>query len=216
MDLLGEPRDRCPYRRPYAAGFDECPTYQPQLFVPLTSSNLVLPAIRSCSFLSFAELTEGQFYAQCRLGSADDRMAWLAGMDADRLAVIKQMRQALSLAVRGAADRLWELKGEQLTAQAGADLEQERQATLRLDEQVAILEQQIERFLEEQSAALDRLGIARADLRALTRALLDDMVVRRGSAPGPIAVSDAVLDRFPPEVRAIFRPYESSRNQRSD
>ncbi len=205
-----EAADRCPYRRPFPAGFDGCPTYQAQLFIPLTSDNRLLPAVRSCVFLTVAGQADGGFYARCELGTAADRARWLADKDPEKLELLKRFRQGLSVAVRDTAERMWVLKGAQLQARAGSDLETERQTTLELARATEAFQEVIDDFLERQSGLLQELDVEPAEAKELIRALLDDMVVGRAASSGPVPVAPRVLARFRPQVRALFAPYEAA------
>jgi hypothetical protein len=175
-----------------------------------------MAAIRSCGFLEGGQTETGHFYACCRLGDAQARLDWLKRLDPERLALLKTFRQALSMAVADAAEHLWALKGRQLHARRSLDLDDERKASAELDKGARDFEKVVETFLDGNAGPMARLGLPREDTSRLIRELLDDMVMRRSADTGPVPVSAELLSRFPPEVRAIFQPYEASRPEPSE
>ena len=68
------PADRCPYRRPFPEGFDECGAYQPAPFVGLDTHNNPLPMVWSCRNLRAGEYPAGGHYARCALGGPTARL----------------------------------------------------------------------------------------------------------------------------------------------
>jgi len=64
-------------------GFVQCPTFQPQPFVPVDMSDRPLPPMLTCSHLLTRSLHNGKvgWYAACRIGDeADRRKAGEAGV----------------------------------------------------------------------------------------------------------------------------------------
>src|ERR1700682_237267 len=73
------PADECPWRRPFPEGFDECPVFVPQSFVPTDSRDRPLPAVLTCRHLvsrSF-NLPKVGWYGACEIGDAAARRAYL-------------------------------------------------------------------------------------------------------------------------------------------
>jgi hypothetical protein len=64
------PADECPFARPFPEGFDECPTFGPQPFVPIDMSYRPLPPMLTCTHLLSRTLPKGKvgWYAACKLG----------------------------------------------------------------------------------------------------------------------------------------------------
>ena len=64
--------DSCPYRRPFAEYFADCPGYEPELFTPTSMRGAPLGPIWTCGHLSPGEVAEqhGHWYARCLIGDA--------------------------------------------------------------------------------------------------------------------------------------------------
>lgn len=71
-----DPADRCPFARPYAANFDDCPAFEPEGFLPLDAGNHALSPAVTCANLSVGRRPGevGSFYGRCRLGTLEDRL----------------------------------------------------------------------------------------------------------------------------------------------
>ena len=66
----GRPADECPFQRPFPEGFDQCPAFRPQPFVPMDMSYRPLPPMLTCSHLLSRTLPKGKagWYAACEIG----------------------------------------------------------------------------------------------------------------------------------------------------
>jgi hypothetical protein len=64
------PADECPFPRPFPEGFDECPPFRPQPFVPMDMSYRLLPQQLTCRRLVSRPLPNGKvgWYAACEIG----------------------------------------------------------------------------------------------------------------------------------------------------
>jgi len=64
------PADECPFPRPFPQGFDECPTFRPQLFTPIDMNDRPLAPMLTCGQLVTRSLNNGKvgWYAACRIG----------------------------------------------------------------------------------------------------------------------------------------------------
>jgi hypothetical protein len=64
------PADACPFPRPFPEGFDQCPLFRPQPFVPMDMSYRPLPTMLTCARLVTQPLPNGTvgWYAACDLG----------------------------------------------------------------------------------------------------------------------------------------------------
>jgi hypothetical protein len=64
------PADECPFARPFPEGFDKCPTFRPQPFVPMDMSDRPLALLLTCGQLVTRKLVNGKigWYAACKLG----------------------------------------------------------------------------------------------------------------------------------------------------
>jgi hypothetical protein len=200
------PADGCPFHRPFPAGFDGCPTYHEQIFVPLTSGFEVLPAVRSCQFLIEGEAGPGRFYGRCKLGTGEQRLEWLKQHDAERVARLNRFRQTLSEALGDRSEQLWTAKGRQLAARAAGSRHAEQEATEALALVATEIEATLDRFLEDNQETMEQLGLPMEQTRHLIRTLLDEMVRRTTVRTGGPYIPAAMLDQFPTEVRALFEP----------
>src|SRR3989442_12635334 len=54
------PADECPFPRPFPEGFDQCPPFRPQPFVPMDMSYRVLPEQLTCRRLVSRPLPNGK------------------------------------------------------------------------------------------------------------------------------------------------------------
>jgi hypothetical protein len=72
-----EPSDQCPFPKPFAEDFEDCPTYQPRLIFPTDASNRPLKPVWTCTHLQVASRARGGWYACCGLGDAAGRARWL-------------------------------------------------------------------------------------------------------------------------------------------
>jgi hypothetical protein len=71
--------DRCIYRRPFAADFNECPAFQPTTFLATDSRNQPLGVWRTCAHLTAGNEAgdRGRFYPRCALGTRAQRLQWV-------------------------------------------------------------------------------------------------------------------------------------------
>jgi hypothetical protein len=77
-----EEHDRCPFPRPFAAGFSDCSTYQPVGFVAADSMNKRIGTVNTCGHLTVGAVagSKGRFYPRCGLGDSNARQRWLLRM----------------------------------------------------------------------------------------------------------------------------------------
>jgi len=74
------PADECRWRRPFPEGFDGCPVYLQQHFIPLDLNDNPLSPVRTCCHLLSRRLPDGTagWYAACQIGDAAARQRWQA------------------------------------------------------------------------------------------------------------------------------------------
>src|SRR3989442_5163686 len=70
--------DECRWRRPFPEGFDGCPVYLQQRFIPLDLNDNPLTPVRTCYHLLSRRLPDGTagWYAACQIGDAAARQRW--------------------------------------------------------------------------------------------------------------------------------------------
>jgi DNA-binding CsgD family transcriptional regulator len=117
-DQSRRPVDECPYPKPFAEHFAECPAYEARQAVTLDERSRPTGRIWTCQHLEsrLAARTEDRWYGACVLGDAVDRQRWAEWIGADRTHVLNQLIHELAPATGPFAQRLWELKGEQARA----------------------------------------------------------------------------------------------------
>ncbi|HZS14531.1 MAG TPA: hypothetical protein VFC09_08050 [Candidatus Dormibacteraeota bacterium] len=198
------PRDECPYRKPFADGFDGCPAFQQSQFVPLDTQYRTLDSIWTCGNLDLGRVPGAPWrhFARCRIGDEQARMAWVREVREDRLAVARSMQRELTPLMADFVTELWAIKGRQLAAPAGT--EEYAAATSELLRGGNAFLTMMERFMEERSEDMSRLGMP----IDATVDLFREIVYRWVDQPNaeiPV-ISEASLARFPEEARALLMP----------
>lgn len=186
--------DRCPYPRPFAADFADCPAFQPMRFEPLDAFGRALTPAWTCRNLIGGTLGTGRFYPRCRLGDPLARRGWAArfGERADRL---REIRMALVEAVRPEAERFLALQRAQL-----------QQSSLRLElaRAAEVLISAMEQWVDSH-----RDGLLAMEFKPETaRAILRDMVIQWTESRIPVttlAAPPEVIGRYP-EMKALLAP----------
>ena len=205
-----QPADACPYPRPFREDFDDCPTYQGRLFVGLDLQYRPLRPSRTCRFLTVGDVASqpGTFYARCALGDAAARLRWLAGLDRERLARLRELRRRLAEFLRPSLEELWRLKGDQLRERglSGSRPAGSQEALRSLSDRLAA---QVERFLEEEETGLAERGIPVDALLEATLLSLRAFVEQPTGELTNVELPDHLLGRFPEEVRALVQPVPS-------
>jgi hypothetical protein len=196
------PADECPYPKPFAADFDDCPAYRPSEYVALDTQYQPLPAVWTCRHLQVGVMPgmASSHYARCRLGTAQQRQAWVAGLLADRVAALRDISREISLVVKPQLKDLWGAKGRQLSSVF------DPRATGELQRAVDEIFSLIETFLDENQDRMTRLGLPPEATRALIREALAEWVRSPTPEASAFDLSDEALVRFPPEIRDFLRP----------
>jgi anti-anti-sigma regulatory factor len=155
------PADRCPFARPFPAGFDACPAHQAAVFVPTDSMHHPLRAQLTCRHLTTgtAGAAAGRYYARCGLGTAPERMRWLALVTPARLEVMRALQSEFDAAVAEQRQALFLAKAGQVRSPESA-------------ERVAALEAAIRRFLDAATAFVAEHGERFRDVGLPTGPLL--------------------------------------------
>jgi DNA-binding CsgD family transcriptional regulator len=76
----GLPDDRCPYHRPFANDFSDCPAYRPRRVATVDLNDQPTGMIWTCSNLTAKprQPEEMGWYAACAIGRPADRERWAA------------------------------------------------------------------------------------------------------------------------------------------
>jgi hypothetical protein len=95
-----QPADACPFSRPFADDFAECPTYEAIEFQPSTLANDPLTPAWTCSHLGTGTYLTGSQqhkYGVCVLGDAAARLEWLKQRIASKEKIVGDAEPALGL-----------------------------------------------------------------------------------------------------------------------
>ncbi|MGH7904820.1 MAG: hypothetical protein ACREPA_11955, partial [Candidatus Dormibacteraceae bacterium] len=143
------------------------------------------------------------FYGRCALGDAEARARWVAEVKTSRIKAVRRLSRELATALGPLGRRFWEAKGSQLKALSEGD--DPTAPTRALDSAAAELQAAVEAFLEEHTQALNEIGMPLAATSQLVRSAVDTMLAQR-STESSFQITDDMLERFPPELRAFLRP----------
>ncbi len=195
--------DRCPFRGPFPADFDGCGTYQAVSFTAFDSQGKRLGDWTTCRHLGSGTYPgqRGQFYPRCTLGTADDRIHWLARVSPARLEVVRALQQEFEAYVEPYRAALAEAKAKCLaTTSPGTRAE--------LDKQLASYQDVIYRFLEERKTRCEAVGLPIDRVMAVVRA------GARAWAASPSLeasrVDEAALGAFAPHFQGfVAEPLET-------
>jgi hypothetical protein len=198
------PPDECPYHKPFADGFDGCPAYQKQQFVPLNTQYAAMESVWTCSNLDFGRIPRRNWrhYGRCRLGDTQRRLEWVVEVRDDRLAVVRAMQRDLSPLLAQQTVELWSAKGRQLASPHGS--QEFAAATSDLLHKGNQFLTACEAYFEEHSAEMDLLSLPIDTTMNLFRELIYRWV-DQPNAEIP-TVSESALERFPEEARILFTP----------
>lgn len=188
--------DRCPYTRPFPEGFDDCPTFQPQPFVAATTQEQPLGVHLSCVHLRVGELARNRFYAQCALGSAAERRAWLGRVGERRVAMMRQMQVDFAALYGDRTEELMAAKAATITRPG------DRVAAETLDRILAEVTASLDDFMATHAADLEEVGFPVESLGAL----IDGVLERWRESPriGSPPIEAAELAGFAPELRSFL------------
>lgn len=197
---LEQPADRCPYRKPFAAGFDGCPAYTLAEFTALDLQHRPLPPVLSCRHLVVGSGPRpGGHYPRCRIGDAAARLDWSQRVGKSRAGQLTALRDAARAAFRAHQARLWEAKGR--TLRDVGDTAAERDLGLAIDEfRVAA-----DAFYRARERELADAGISVDSLLELVRRLLLRFQESRTGAPDD-EIPEELLSDLPADFRLLLQP----------
>ena len=198
--------DACPFARPFAEGFAECPAYQRVEFMAVDSQYRSLGRHNGCRHLEAKSLggRAAGYYAACALGDEEARRRWVERVDERRLEGIRALGIGRGEATREITRQIWQAKSDQLRAtragRTGAA------PGRRIRSLAREYELQARAYLEANSAQLESLGLPLAASLELVAGALDFWVTQ-ASMEGAYQVPDLLLERFPREVQLLIRPH---------
>ena len=192
------PIDECPYPKPFPANFEECPGYQALQVVTPDERSRPAGRIWTCRHFEgrLMAKTRHRWYGACVLGDTAGRKRWAERVGPDRLRTLNHLLHELAPVTGSFAQRLWELKGDQVRA-----LEQKQDpkpATLLMESVAARFLGDIEAFLDRRRRLLEQNQLAIDECLNLARRQIDRVL-----DPGSPAEWDNrfdVLMRLPEDV----------------
>ena len=202
---MRRPADECPYPKPFAEYFHDCPAFQARQFIPLDTLYQPLEPVLTCRHLETRSIPERhRWYGACSLGNSDARGQWARQVGVGRLERIRAVQAELGATVAPYTTRLWELKGQQLRAfRDGADA---APATAELQRLAGRMTAELDQFLQKRSEAFAAIDMPIDAARKLIVVAIDRFIDTKYASEISFEVPDDVLQRFPEPVRTFFRP----------
>ncbi len=198
---IEDQRDRCPYPRPFPAGFRDCAAFQPQDFLPIDTLYQPLAAVLTCQHLAVGVAGRGQHYGRCRLGTSAERLAWVESVRAERLAGVRRLLEGLAQAIRSPLTEMQAVK----SAARAQPFEAPWRASDDLRQAGAAVVAAADGFLEVHHAELEALALPLHGCKALTRHAVDLYLDSQSLTP-EVTFPEELVGLFPPEVRSLISP----------
>jgi DNA-binding CsgD family transcriptional regulator len=197
-DHLRRPVDECPYPKPFANHFTECPAYEARQAITMDESARPASWIWTCQHLKsrLVASTQNRWYGACVLGDAVDRQRWAEWIGPNRIRLMNQLAHELAPATGPFTQRLWELKGDQ--ARALQYREDPGPATKSMEALTGRFLDYIEAYLNWNRLLLEQNQLAIVECVDLARRLID-RVLDQGSPAAWDDRFDALL-RFPKDL----------------
>lgn len=194
------PADECPWPRPFSEGFDRCPTYLEQHFLPLETGDQPLTPVRTCRHLVSRSLNgRSGWYGACEIGDTAARQRRAGAPWRKELAYLRQKMQTK---IRPFVEGLWTLKARQL--QAAQRGEPDKLAFTPLNRAATVFIAETRTFLALHQNEFQRLGLS-TDL-VMTRVKHSlDRFIERDHAETRWEVPTNVLD-LPEQTPLAVRP----------
>lgn len=201
------PADACPYPKPFAAGFDGCPAFQPSHFTALDTQYQLIGSVRTCTHLEVGAQgsRNAAFYPRCGLGDEGARRRWATEVQGPRLAALTGFRVEYGAFAAPHMESLWAAKGRLMEALRGTDREIQAVRRRELDEAVEEFLIEVDAFMDGHRARLEELGLPLEASRELIGAAFEHW--KRSSAGlSDYQVPEELMARFPPHARILLRP----------
>ena len=199
------PSDACPYRKPFTADFNDCPTYQARHAIVVDSNDRPLRTIWSCRHMETKQVPgeSGHYYGACQLGDAKGRQQWVQKIGPERIRNIQKLRSQVMPLAQGLVDDLGHLKGRHLAATSTNGDAAEILALMRERGQRYLKE--FEAFLSQRQELLQLAGMPLAAVMQLARQWVDEFVSDTWgrSRSVPVLPEDLVAS-LPNSVRLFY------------
>jgi anti-anti-sigma factor len=194
-----ELRDRCDFGREFDRTSVNCPAFQRAQFIAATSYGKPLGAHVACAHLVVGELSTNQFYPRCALGSAAERVRWIAMMGPGRLEVQRALGAEFERLYPDSLRKLVAAKAEALAEPP--DRRTSRQA---LGAVIREFVEEFGAFVSTHASRIAELGFSATDLTARVAIVLGEwqnsarLDLPRGDestmrAEGPKLLSDETM-----------------------
>ena len=150
----------------------------------------------SCAHLRVGEHAHNRFYAQCALGTAADRRAWVRQVGERRIAAMRRLGIEFAQKYEGRTEPLLAAKAAAISAP------DDPRAAEELERRLAELSTVMDDFMDAESRTLEEIGFPVATLRVL----IGDVIERWRESPrlGSPPISDEQLEGFPAELRSFL------------
>jgi anti-anti-sigma regulatory factor len=154
--------ERCPCPRPFSPTFRECPAYQAVSFSAFDSLNRPLGSWLTCRHLGVGKNPPdpGGFYPRCGLGSAQQRVEWVAAVRPERLEAIRALQAEFDLFRQPYRTRLFTTKAATLDPRSDIDQPQ-------LEQLMAAYLEAAAEFVHEREDRLAAVGLPSGPLLEL-------------------------------------------------
>jgi hypothetical protein len=201
------PSDACPYPKPFAAEFNDCPTYQTRHAIVVDSKDQPLKPIWSCRHMETRQIPgeSGHYYGACQLGDAKARQKEVQRIGPDRIRHIQRLRAEIMPLAQAFVDDMASLKGRQLVA-AGSHLDQDDLlARMRERGQRYLLD--FETFLTDRMEILKSAEMPLAAVMQLARQWVNEFVSETWTRTKHSQVlPDDLVVSLPDSVRVFYAP----------
>ncbi len=200
IGAVERPADQCPYRKPFPAGFDDCPAFIPAAFTALDLQHRPLQPVLSCRHLVVGSGPRpGGHYPRCRIGDGSARLDWVRRVGQSRAAHLAALGEASRAAFRDHQARLWEAKGRTLRDSTDVTAERDLRAEIEAFGAAA------QAFYGAREAELTEVGIPIESLLELVRRLLQLFQETRSTNPLEEIPEDLLRD-LPADFRLLIQP----------
>ena len=197
---MERPADQCPYRKPFSAGFAECPAFTPAEFTALDLQHRPLPPVLSCSHLVVGSGPRpGGHYPRCRIGDTTARLDWARRIGESKAGRLTALREASRAAFRPHEAQLWKAKGR--TLQGGSDAAAERE----LRKAIEGFQAAADLFFRARAEELAQAGVPVTALLELVRRRLEQFADATNVAPLQ-EISEELLRDLPADFRLLIKP----------
>ena len=167
-----------------------------QRFVAATTQEQPLGMHLSCVHLRVGEHAHNRFYAQCALGTAAGRRAWLRQVGDRRVETMRRLSIEFTEMYGGQTEPLLAAKAAAISAPDDPAAAEE------LERRLAELSTAMNEFLATESRTLEEIGFPVATLRVF----IDEVLERWRESPrlGSPPIAEQQLEGFPPELRSFL------------